>query len=153
MDAICQNIDGLQKISGERIFSELKKTVQGKFGIELFVKLIECGAAPYIGINHLINNIAIWAQIIYMNISSFFSMKIGFPANSECHEIHRLKQIVETTFAGVSINPITILSALINTENEALSLHSRLKLSAYERDLLYFLASYKHDSYNNDSLL
>lgn len=88
-----------------------------------------------------------------MNISSFFSMKIGFPANSECHEIHRLKQIVETTFAGVSINPITILSALINTENEALSLHSRLKLSAYERDLLYFLASYKHDSYNNDSLL
>lgn len=50
MDAICQNIDGLQKISGERIFSELKKTVHGKFGIELFVKLIECGAAPYIGI-------------------------------------------------------------------------------------------------------
>lgn len=49
IDAICQNIDGLQKISGERIFTELKKTIQGKFGIDLFTKLIECGAARYIG--------------------------------------------------------------------------------------------------------
>lgn len=80
-------------------------------------------------------------------------MNIGFPANSECHEIHRLKQVLDTTFTGVPINPTTILASLINNETEALSLHSRLKLSAYERDLLYFLATHKHDAYNNDSLL
>lgn len=49
IEAICQNIDGLQKISGERIWTELKKTLQGNYRIELFAKLIECGAGKYIG--------------------------------------------------------------------------------------------------------
>lgn len=47
--AICENIDGLQKISGERIWTELKKILQGNYRIELFAKLIECGAGRYIG--------------------------------------------------------------------------------------------------------
>lgn len=49
IDAICQNIDGLQRISGERIYGELKKIMQGKHGIDLLAKLIDCGAARYIG--------------------------------------------------------------------------------------------------------
>lgn len=49
IDAICENIDGLQKISGERIWTELKKILQGNFRMELFIKLIECGAGRYIG--------------------------------------------------------------------------------------------------------
>lgn len=48
--AICENIDGLQKISGERIWTELKKILQGNYRIELFAKLIECGAGRYIGL-------------------------------------------------------------------------------------------------------
>lgn len=49
IEAICANIDGLQKISGERIWSELKKILQGNFRFDIFAKLIECGAARYIG--------------------------------------------------------------------------------------------------------
>lgn len=48
--AICENIEGLQKISGERIWTELKKILQGSHRLELFAKLIECGAGRYIGI-------------------------------------------------------------------------------------------------------
>lgn len=51
IQAICANIDGLQKISGERIWTELKKILQGNYRLELFAKLIECGAARYIGKN------------------------------------------------------------------------------------------------------
>lgn len=51
IDAICANIDGLQKISGERIWSELKKILQGNFRFDIFAKLIECGAARYIGMH------------------------------------------------------------------------------------------------------
>lgn len=49
IEAICANIDGLQKISGERIWGELKKILQGNYRYDLFAKLIECGAARYIG--------------------------------------------------------------------------------------------------------
>lgn len=49
IQAIRENIDGLQKISGERIWIELKKILQGNHRLELFAKLIECGAARYIG--------------------------------------------------------------------------------------------------------
>lgn len=49
IEAICENIDGLQKISGERIWNELKKTLLGNYRIELFAKLLECGAGKYIG--------------------------------------------------------------------------------------------------------
>lgn len=49
IQAICDNIEGLQKISGERIWTELKKILQGNHRLELFAKLIECGAGRYIG--------------------------------------------------------------------------------------------------------
>lgn len=49
LEAIAQNIDGLQKMSGERIWGEVKKILQGRFGKELLLELIACGAAPHIG--------------------------------------------------------------------------------------------------------
>lgn len=49
IQAIRDNIAGLQKISGERIWTELKKILQGNFRIDMLVKIIECGAGQYIG--------------------------------------------------------------------------------------------------------
>lgn len=56
IQAICENVDGLQKISGERLWMELKKILQGNHRFELFSKLIECGAGRYIGkhLQHII---------------------------------------------------------------------------------------------------
>lgn len=49
LDAIAANVDGLQKISGERIWGEVKKILQGRFAKELIVEMIGCGAAKYMG--------------------------------------------------------------------------------------------------------
>lgn len=49
IDAIKANIEGLQKISGERIWMELKKILQGNFRFDILAKMIECGARRYIG--------------------------------------------------------------------------------------------------------
>lgn len=49
IDVIRANIEGLQKISGERIWVELKKILQGNFRFDVLAKMIECGARRYIG--------------------------------------------------------------------------------------------------------
>ncbi|XP_055306676.1 CCA tRNA nucleotidyltransferase 1, mitochondrial [Sitodiplosis mosellana] len=125
IEAICENIDGLQKISGERIWTELKKILQGNHRLELFAKLIECGAGRY----------------------------IGFPASIDCTDLFRLKQTLQTTFKDVPINSTTILSTVLNSKEDALCLHSRLKLSAYERDMAFFLAENKAATRDIDDLL
>lgn len=77
----------------------------------------------------------------------------GFPANIECSDLYRLKQTLETTFSDVPINPITIMSTILNSKEDAFSLHSRLKLSAYERDMAFFLTEFKVITRNIDNLL
>lgn len=46
---ISSNVEGLQKVSGERIWVELKKILEGNFAGELVTTLIECGISKYIG--------------------------------------------------------------------------------------------------------
>lgn len=49
LTAITKNIGGLQQISGERIWGELKKILSGKYAAHLIVTLLKCGAAKHIG--------------------------------------------------------------------------------------------------------
>lgn len=46
---IADNAKGLQRVSGERIWVELRKILQGNFAGELMVTLVECGVGEYIG--------------------------------------------------------------------------------------------------------
>lgn len=78
---------------------------------------------------------------------------LGFPPSIDCTDLFRLKHTLETTFQDVAINPITILSTALNSKEDALCLHSRLKLSAYERDMAFFLAEHKAIARNVDDLL
>lgn len=39
----------------------------------------------------------------------------------------------------VAANPITLLTGLLHSEQDAFNLHQRLKLSAFERDLAKYL--------------
>lgn len=43
------NAEGLQRISGERIWVELKKILQGNFAGNLMMNIIDCGLSHYIG--------------------------------------------------------------------------------------------------------
>lgn len=49
LQAIRDNVDGLQGISGERIWMELKKILEGNFVGDLMLIMVDVGIGPYIG--------------------------------------------------------------------------------------------------------
>lgn len=49
LNIIKKNADGLQNVSGERIWMELKKTLEGNFAGELLKTMLSLGVGQYIG--------------------------------------------------------------------------------------------------------
>ncbi|XP_056636462.1 CCA tRNA nucleotidyltransferase 1, mitochondrial isoform X2 [Diorhabda sublineata] len=107
LKAIKDNASGLQNVSGERIWMELKKILEGRFAGELMVVMVENSLAPY----------------------------IGLPDNPDLSELRR----VWKQSGHLNLNAITVISSLLKTVDDAKALHSRLKLSAYERDLALYI--------------
>lgn len=54
---------------------------------------------------------------------------------------------VESVQAG-EIQPITVLSALLQTPEDAITLNLRLKFTVFERELIYFLTQ-NRDEFNS----
>ncbi len=50
-----------------------------------------------------------------------------------------------SSLAGISLDPIALVAALLRTEKEMLQLHSRLKLSSQERDMGVFIIANRED--------
>lgn len=69
LEAIKCNISGLEKISGERIWSELKKILQGNCACDLVINLLNCGAAKYIGN---------FTMFVVLLASAFFALPIMY---------------------------------------------------------------------------
>ncbi|XP_035719934.1 CCA tRNA nucleotidyltransferase 1, mitochondrial-like isoform X2 [Vespa mandarinia] len=111
--AIKENISGLQFISGERIWSEWKKILDGRYGGELMLKMIECGAASYIGLPK------------ELDVENFKNVYYRALNNS------------------VKLHAITLITSLLKDEEEVMILHKRLKLSVYERNLALFLIQHR----------
>lgn len=82
-----------------------------------------------------------------------FVISLGLPNEIETSDLFRLKNSLKARFKGVTINPITILASVLDTREDAFNLHSRLKLSAYERDLGLFLTEHKQHTENIDELM
>ncbi|XP_017465939.1 PREDICTED: CCA tRNA nucleotidyltransferase 1, mitochondrial [Rhagoletis zephyria] len=112
--AIRENVGGLARISGERIWTELQKIVVGNFGFELVQQMIAAGLAPY----------------------------CGLPAEPNIDEFKRLCEDL-ANYSPPHL-PILYLIALLHTSEDAMQLHQRLKLSAYERDLALFITQNRH---------
>lgn len=111
--AIAANCGGLRQMSGERVWGELKKILLGRHAGALVLKMVECGAAEH----------------------------IGLPARPNCEQFRRVCEAnVEFAGLGAPMSAVTMVSGLLDGEEDALQLHLRLKLSAYERDLARFLA-------------
>lgn len=49
LEAMRQNASGLDRISGERIWAELSKILEGNFGGELMAKMLSLGMGPHMG--------------------------------------------------------------------------------------------------------
>ncbi|XP_030565261.1 CCA tRNA nucleotidyltransferase 1, mitochondrial [Drosophila novamexicana] len=107
--AIKANAAGLARISGERIWAELQKIVAGNFGLELMLEMHNCGLLEQCGLPP------------QPNIAEFKRL---------CGDLKRFEQ---------PHYPILYLTALLHTVEQAMKLHERLKLSAYERDLALFI--------------
>jgi tRNA nucleotidyltransferase (CCA-adding enzyme) len=50
LEAIRANVDGLKMISGERIWSEMRQILVGRYAGELFSLILETGCGPFVGI-------------------------------------------------------------------------------------------------------
>ncbi|XP_076299470.1 CCA tRNA nucleotidyltransferase 1, mitochondrial isoform X1 [Lasioglossum baleicum] len=110
--AIKANVQGLEIISGERIWSEWTKILSGNYAKELTLKMLECGIAKYIGLPE------------NLNIKRFETVY------DACKK------------ENISLNTISYVALMLKEEDEMLNLHKRLKLSAFERDLALFLIRY-----------
>lgn len=119
LTAIKSNINGLERISGERIWMEVKKIIQGNFAGDLMMEMLNCGIGRY----------------------------MGLPEKYDISEFKRLWDVKE------KLNPITILCGLLNSPEDALKLHERLKLSAFERDLAIYITTNREQSKDLNTLL
>jgi tRNA nucleotidyltransferase (CCA-adding enzyme) len=109
LQAIAENATGLKQISGERIWTEMRKILLGNFASELVGKMVDCGLSRY----------------------------IGLPEKPDVVEFERVCRANEA--AKNKCNAITLLSGLLTCPEDALRMHERLKLSAFERDLAFYI--------------
>ena len=45
-----ENAAGLDAVTGERIWMELKKILAGNHAVEILEQMVECGLSPHIGL-------------------------------------------------------------------------------------------------------
>ncbi|XP_058454185.1 CCA tRNA nucleotidyltransferase 1, mitochondrial [Malaya genurostris] len=121
---ISKNSSGLARISGERIWVEWKKILDGKFGCDLTVKMLECGLGVHLGLPET------------ANVAEF---------------VDTYKRVTSITLD--KMQPITVLSALLYTPEDAVTLNLRLKFTVFERELIYFLVQNKEEYKSVDTLL
>ncbi|XP_063704001.1 CCA tRNA nucleotidyltransferase 1, mitochondrial [Culicoides brevitarsis] len=120
---IKENAAGLAKISGERIWMEFKKILGGNFACELTETMLKTDLGQYIGFSE------------HPNIAEFkrlWSKKDEFAEN---------------------YHHMTLTASLVNSPEEAIKLHERLKFSAYERDLLYFIVANREQMSKEENLI
>lgn len=49
LKVIKENASGLDRVSGERIWMELKKILEGNYAGDLLITIVHCDITPYIG--------------------------------------------------------------------------------------------------------
>ncbi|OAD58167.1 CCA tRNA nucleotidyltransferase 1, mitochondrial, partial [Eufriesea mexicana] len=109
--AIKENVHGLRRISGERIWSEWSKILSGNYAKELTLQMLKCDIARH----------------------------VGLPENPNIKNFEDVSDIAKRN--NISLQPITFLAVMLKDEDEVFQLHNRLKLSAFERDLALFLVT------------
>jgi len=115
LDAIRNNAKGLEIVSGERIWTELKKILSGNFAGELTLRMIDLGLGKY----------------------------IGFPDEPDTEEFSRIWNRCKEL--NIRLESQSLLAALFKSEAEVLKLHDRLRLSGLERDNMLFIVEHRHE--------
>jgi len=119
LTAIRNNVSGMSRISGERIWTEWKKILVGNHGGELTELMVNLGLAPY----------------------------IGLPTNPNLPELRKVWS------RNSKLEAPTLLASLLTDQTDGLGLHSRLKLSGLERDLMLFVIQHRLETRESDHIL
>ncbi|MCL4139264.1 UNVERIFIED_CONTAM: hypothetical protein GTU68_033896 [Idotea baltica] len=121
ISSIMNNCEGLGKISGERIWIEVKKIVQGRYGGELVQKMVECKVGP----------------------------QIGLPHYYDCENLIKVsKQFENFQSKDSCFHPCTLLASGFTSEQDAIHFTDRIKCSNKEKDILMYIVR-NRDSYSN----
>ncbi|KAK6635314.1 hypothetical protein RUM44_000565 [Polyplax serrata] len=120
--AIKENSKGLANISGERIWVELNKICTGNYACEILEKIVSLNVGKY----------------------------IGFPDPCNLDELKTVSSHLKKN--GVPYKPMTLLSALFNTEQELEVFYKRIKPSTLEKTLGIFILANRNKKWNEKPL-
>lgn len=109
LESIRANADGLDRISGERIWVELQKIINGNFGGELLIKMVECGVGKHVGLPETFNS-------------------------DNVREVYR--RCEEVGLVLKDVHHMTLLAAGLSNEQECVKLIARVKCSKREQEVL-----------------
>nr|XP_045624573.1 CCA tRNA nucleotidyltransferase 1, mitochondrial-like [Procambarus clarkii] len=116
LESIKRNVEGLSRISGERIWMEMQKIITGCYGGDLLIKMVECGVGPY----------------------------VGFPDNFNCDGIRSLyKRCEEAGVIVKDMHHMTILASGFSSETECIKLIARVKCSKKEQEIMLHIIRYR----------
>lgn len=87
-----------------------------------------------------------------MSVTNYLTIyALGLPEDVDFDDFRRITK--NSNFDKQPLLAISYLSAFLRNSDDAMQLHQRLKLSAYERDLAYFLPIYRDASRDVNDLL
>lgn len=143
--AIRQNLDGLDKISGERIWTELKKIFSVHPPSPVVKVMLDMKLFDYIGVQDKgkpINNQRVENEIklIEERVQDYSRRILGPALNENPNDVNlkKMKEILSTI----------LFSTILETPEMCMNALARLKFSNYERDTLLYIIANRD---NNDS--
>ena len=115
MKAIEANVQGLQMISGERIWMELKKILSGNHVEAVVKRMMETGLKE----------------------------ELGLPQTLNYEEMTRVNSRAKDN-GTAPLSPPTLLASLLEHRQDLLNAHTRLKMSGLERDTALFVMEHRN---------
>lgn len=85
-----------------------------------------------------------------MKRKKIFVTLVGLEETPDFFEFRKVAK--HSNFEKHPLLGISYVSAFLETRDDVMKLHNRLRLSAYERDLAIFLVNYKAETRNIDDL-
>ncbi|KAG4075335.1 hypothetical protein HA402_003126 [Bradysia odoriphaga] len=123
LTSIKANMSGLASMTGEVIWNEFKTILLHPMRYECVEPFLKCG-------------------VLFL---------LGLPENPNLTEFGQI--VRHSNFAKHPMLGISYLCAFLETEDDVLRVHKRLRLSAYERDLAIFIVKHREATRLIDSLM
>lgn len=92
LNAIKENLSGLEGISGERLWMELRKILIGRFCPDVVTVMLECGIGPYIGLSGNLdtkNLFLVYERSIELNPMSMTLLSAILNSKTEVQILHK----------------------------------------------------------------